>query len=831
MQLKTTILSCVLLIISSIGGYAQVKGFRLDVKPNQRIVCPGSNINAYYYNPASKQLIDRLKSGEKSKSTFEVTYVNFTPEAKDAFQLAVDIWESILVSPVKIRIRANWTALGPGTLGSASPFTYFRSGEFPKLFTWYPIALAEKLAERELNSSNEPDIVANFNSALSDWYFGVDGNPPSNKYDLVTVVLHEIGHGLGFADGFSVSNGLGIYNFGLPVAYDTFIETETGTALTNTQQFPNNSQALAIAQISPLLFNSPIMVEKNNGQKAILHSPPNFAAGSSTSHLDPGTYTGTINSLMLPALPQAFAQHDPGPIMRNMFADMGWVHTYIRPDTIRSTETVPSSVTIKAMIKSDSVLDANSVFLRYSLDSFKTTPVSLKMLPTSNLNEYTATIPNIASGNTYAYYVSAKDNTKREYFSPSQATQRGFYNYFFVGVDNTPPRITHTQPTTTLPILQDTLEITANITDIFGIKEATLEYSINNISQTAISLKDLGFGDYRAVIKFAAGTIKDGDVIRYRIVAKDKSNAQNTATNPAAGSYVVNVLGFGQVRNDYGNNFNNINAASADFFGNEFSILQVTGFSDGAIHTSHPYPDGSGIDNRSNYIYYLKYPIRVRAQDAWMGFDEVVLVEPGEPGSVFGEEEFYDYVIAEGSKDNGQTWRPLLNGYDSRALTVWLSRWNSSISGNNSTATGISSLYRTRYIDLKRTFATNDEVIIRFRLFADPAAHGWGWAIDNLQIQGTLTGIEELLAENQTIDIFPNPSAAFVSVRTGFKPSVKNVEISLTNSLGYEVLKQTFANDADNFNQKIDTAQLPKGLYILNLNVEGRKISKKIIVH
>ena len=45
----------------------------------------------------------------------------------------------------------------------------------------------------------EQDIITSFNShAAVDWYFGTDGNTPSRRRDFVSVVLHEIGHGLGF---------------------------------------------------------------------------------------------------------------------------------------------------------------------------------------------------------------------------------------------------------------------------------------------------------------------------------------------------------------------------------------------------------------------------------------------------------------------------------------------------------------------------------------------------------------------------------------------------------------------------------------------------------
>ena len=63
---------------------------------------------------------------------------------------------------------------------------------------WFPEALADKRAGRDL-AAGEPDIITRFNSHEdANWYFGTDGNTPSGKTDFVSTVLHEIAHGLGF---------------------------------------------------------------------------------------------------------------------------------------------------------------------------------------------------------------------------------------------------------------------------------------------------------------------------------------------------------------------------------------------------------------------------------------------------------------------------------------------------------------------------------------------------------------------------------------------------------------------------------------------------------
>ena len=118
-----------------------------------------------------------------------------------------------MASPDTIRVLANWRALDQGVLGSAGPTNvYANFKNAPLRNVWYSVALAEKIAGESLNGTNA-DINCNFSSSIN-WYFGTDGNPPSGEFDLVSVILHELGHGLGFLAYKNVSSdGIGTLGF------------------------------------------------------------------------------------------------------------------------------------------------------------------------------------------------------------------------------------------------------------------------------------------------------------------------------------------------------------------------------------------------------------------------------------------------------------------------------------------------------------------------------------------------------------------------------------------------------------------------------------------
>lgn len=167
----------------------------------------------------------------------------------NAFQYVASIWGSQLNSNVEIKILATFEPLTctatQAVLGSAGPRDV--ESDFPGApvaNTWYHVALANKLAGQDLfTAAVDPagggaEIRARFNSRLglfanclpgSPFYLGLDGHA-GTAIDLVEVLLHEFGHGLGFSTVTNGSTGayLGDPSFGFfPSIFDHFAYDNT----------------------------------------------------------------------------------------------------------------------------------------------------------------------------------------------------------------------------------------------------------------------------------------------------------------------------------------------------------------------------------------------------------------------------------------------------------------------------------------------------------------------------------------------------------------------------------------------------------------------------
>jgi hypothetical protein len=126
----------------------------------------------------------------------------------------------------------------------------------------------------------------------------------------------------------------------------------------------------------------------------------------------------------------------------------------------------------------------------------------------------------------------------------------------------------------------------------------------------------------------------------------------------------------------------------------------------------------------------------------------------------------------------------------------------------------------------KENFVDGDEVLIRFRLFADQAAHGWGWAIDNLSIQGPVTDLEE--DTQRSLKVYPNPAAKRMVLELT-NTNNKDVVIEIMNTGGQTIFSESVRAHHSGVAVEIDVTTYRDGLYLIRATFADKVISKKFI--
>jgi len=277
-------------------------------------------------------------------ATFTFNSTGTAPQIDSALEHTGQIWGAYLNSDIPIKVRIYYVNLAdPSNLAITIP-----NGrrDFPSAAldsVWYPTSLANSMEGSELNPG-EADMDIYVNSIVN-WYFATDGNPGGGQHDFVTVMLHEIGHGLGFLALVKEDGALG--SFGTLTAADlaplttsfpfpdlqkkhsifsTFMENGMGQALDDTLLFPNPSAELLDEFTgNSVYFNGPLAMAKNGGNAVRLYAPATFAFGSSLQHVNENSFPASNpNALMTPFVGAGEVHHTPGPLTIAMLEDIGW---------------------------------------------------------------------------------------------------------------------------------------------------------------------------------------------------------------------------------------------------------------------------------------------------------------------------------------------------------------------------------------------------------------------------------------------------------------------------------------------------------------------------
>jgi len=256
----------------------------------------------------------------EAKSKFVVKYNNFPDWAKKEVQAAVNVWSANFSSSVPITVDASWGRSSSwGVLGSARPGSFFSAfSGAPDPSLWYSSATANALAGRDLDKAN-PEIVIQVNSGAI-WNTRGDGTPSSTEYDLESVFIHELGHGLGFLSNDAYDPFYGLGSLDQPTPFDAYLQTADGRRLAD---LPTPSKELGTALTSSLVWNGALGIKANGGIKPKMYTPSRYESGSSTSHLDENTFSKSgLDSVMTPSLDPGEVFRQPGPLLLAMMEDM-----------------------------------------------------------------------------------------------------------------------------------------------------------------------------------------------------------------------------------------------------------------------------------------------------------------------------------------------------------------------------------------------------------------------------------------------------------------------------------------------------------------------------
>jgi|GEM_PF-6294066 len=341
---RLTLLALFLLLVT---GPATAQEAMILPAPDPDHICTleSSGIDAHHHVTSALHAGADAFATAPPSSTFEVTFVDggcggWPQEAIDAVTFATEIWGHHLTSDIPIRVEATWDATLPnGTLGSAGPRAIVSDASLPagvgRPNTWYPIAQASAMANTDFAAQFDldMDIRMRLNCNRNDWYFETDAAPPAGTIDFVTVVLHELGHGIGFLGTMSKEEDTEEAGWGrttsagdvMPLVYDVSAEDTATTRLIDETVYPNPSEVLFDVLRSDAVFAGGVeATAANDNERPPLFAPSTWQPGSSFSHLDTDTFAGTENALMRHQIDRASAVHSPGPVVCGMLADMEW---------------------------------------------------------------------------------------------------------------------------------------------------------------------------------------------------------------------------------------------------------------------------------------------------------------------------------------------------------------------------------------------------------------------------------------------------------------------------------------------------------------------------
>ena len=95
--------------------------------------------------------------------------------------------------------------------------------------------------------------------------------------------------------------------------------------------------------------------------------------------------------------------------------------------------------------------------------------------------------------------------------------------------------------------------------------------------------------------------------------------------------------------------------------------------------------------------------------------------------------------------------------------------------------------------------------------------------------QGTPTGVGNI-SKIQELALYPNPNEGQFRVSFKAENTVRDLQISVMNIAGQQLLQQNFSNVGNTFTKDFDLSQQARGIYFVEIKADGERTIQKVVI-
>ena len=298
------------------------------------------------------------------------------------------------------------------------------------------------------------------------------------------------------------------------------------------------------------------------------------------------------------------------------------------------------------------------------------------------------------------------------------------------------------------------------------------------------------------------------------VVLADDFNAYN---NNKSSNFIINQSSVGQ----YVNTFGDVNMDTWTVSENNLWQIGTPTTSDlgGLVNSGYvTNPSGDYPDQTTSYLTSPCYNLTT-LQDPVLKFKMAFDLEPN-----------WDVMYVEYSTDEGKIWRILgtandPNWYNSDRTNASSGPANDCQNCPGAQWTGLDNLLKEYSYDLT-TLNGESKIIFRFTFVSDFSVTEEGVVIDDFVIDASAVLSINDFEEGEFL-IYPNPSTEIFNIRR-MNTIGENMNVKVYDVMGKLIRQDKNITDAT---YKLNMAGVSKGIYFLQVNIENKRLVKKIVLN